>query len=152
MLSEAAEVIGIASDHAAFDLKVRVGEWLTSQGYETRDFGSPSAESFDYPKAIVPCAQALSKGECSRIIVMCGSGIGASICANKVQGVRAALCLEAEQAKMSRLHNDANCLVLSGRLREIETNLEFVRIWFREAFEGGRHQRRIDQLHESTGC
>jgi ribose 5-phosphate isomerase B len=148
----APQVIGIASDHAAFDLKLAVLIWLKDQGFEVRDFGTHSTASFDYPETIVPCAQALSRGECTRAIVMCGSGIGASICANKVKSVRAALCLEAEQAKLSRQHNDANCLVLSGRLRSIEINLDFVRIWFQEEFEGGRHQRRIDLLHEQTGC
>jgi len=145
-------VIGVAGDHAAVETRQAVIALLKERGLQVRDFGTHDRESCDYPDFVIPCAEALARGELDRAVVFCGSGIGASICANKVRGVRAALCLEAEQAALCRKHNDANCLALAGRLRSIEQNLEYVRIWLEAEFEGGRHERRIGKLHERTGC
>ena len=148
----AAPIIGIASDHAAFDLKGRLCAFLKEQGAMVRDFGPHSPEACDYPAFVVPCAQALASGELDLAVVACGSGIGASISANKVKGVRAALCLEVEQGILSRQHTDARCLVLAARLRGMEQNLAIVEAWLAAAFEGGRHQRRIELLHQLTAC
>jgi len=145
-------VIGLASDHAAWELKAALAARLRGRGWTVRDFGCHGPESCDYPETIVPCAQALSRGELERAVVACGSGIGASICANKVPGVRAALCLEEEQALLSRRHNDATCLVLAARLRSVEQNLSLLEAWLSGEFEGGRHERRVQRLHELTCC
>jgi len=144
-------VIGVACDHAAFELKQAVVEALKAAGWLVRDFGARSAEAVDYPDTVVPCAEALGRGELERAVVMCGSGVGASICANKVAGVRAALCLEPGQAETARRHNDANCLALAGRLRPVERNLELLAAWLAAGFDGGRHARRVDKIHRLTG-
>lgn len=148
----AAPTVGLASDHAAHALKVRLCAWFKERGWQVRDFGPHTAEPSDYPAHVVPCAIALAAGEVELAVVACGSGVGASISANKVKGVRAALCLEVEQGALCRQHNDARCLVLAARLRSEEQNLAIVDAWLQARFEGGRHQRRIDLLHELTGC
>ena len=148
----AAGVIGLAADHAAFELKRELAAWLKERGWTVRDFGAHSSEAVDYPDLVVPCARALAAGELQLAVVACGSGIGASICANKVAGVRAALCLEPDQARLSRQHNDANCLALSGRLRSAAQNLALLEAWLGAAFEGGRHAERVRKIHESTQC
>ncbi|MFA7332569.1 MAG: RpiB/LacA/LacB family sugar-phosphate isomerase [Candidatus Delongbacteria bacterium] len=148
----AAGVIGLAADHAAWDLKRALAARLHALGWTVRDFGTHGPAACDYPDVVVPCAQALARGELDLAVVACGSGIGASISANKVQGVRAALCLEPEQARLSRRHNDARCLVLAARLRDEEQNLALLEAWLAEDFEGGRHERRIRLLHELTQC
>jgi len=148
----AAGVIGLASDHAAWELKAALAARLGALGWTVRDFGCHGPEACDYPDTVVPCVQALARGELDYAVVACGSGIGASICANKVPGVRAALCLEEEQARLSRRHNDARCLVLAARLRGAEHNLGLLEAWLSEEFEGGRHERRVRRLHELTGC
>lgn len=148
----AAGTIGLASDHAAWELKSALAERLHELGWSLRDFGAHGPESCDYPDFVVPCAQALARGELDLAVVACGSGIGASICANKVEGVRAALCLEPEQARLARRHNDARCLALSARLRDVEWNLGLLEAFLEESFEGGRHERRVRRLHELTQC
>lgn len=145
-------VIGIAADHAGYLLKQELCGVLKQAGWQVRDFGTHGEAACDYPDVIVPCAQALARGEFERAIVICGSGIGASISANKVRGVRAALCLEAGQAENSRRHNNANCLVLAARERTNEQNAELVRIWLDAPFDGGRHDRRIRKIHQLTQC
>lgn len=145
-------MIGVASDHAAWELKGRVVEALQAAGWQVRDFGAHGPEPCDYPDTILPCAEALAAGELELAVVMCGSGIGASIAANKVRGVRAALCLEPEQAELARRHNDANCLALAGRQRGADFNLDLLRRWLDAEFEGGRHARRVAKIHERTGC
>lgn len=152
MLQVAVGTIGLAADHAAWDLKNALAERLSGLGWLVRDFGTHSTEACDYPDVVVPCAQALARGELDLAVVACGSGVGASISANKVRGVRAALCLEEEQARLSRRHNNAQCLVLSSRLRSVEQNLLMLEAWLAESFEGGRHERRIQRLHDLTQC
>jgi ribose 5-phosphate isomerase B len=146
------QVIGIASDHAGFELKAELTALLKEKGWQVRDFGTHSAESCDYPDTIVQCAQALARGELGRALVICGSGIGASICANKVPGVRAALCLEPSQAEFCRRHNRADCLVLAARERSLEENRRLLEIWLEAPFDGGRHQNRIEKIHRLTQC
>ncbi|MFN3659759.1 MAG: ribose 5-phosphate isomerase B [Brevinematales bacterium] len=139
--------IAIASDHAAYSLKEHLKNYLINTGYEIIDFGTHSEESMDYPDTIKLAARAVAKHEVDRGIVLCGSGIGASIVANKIRGVRAALCLDEYSAEYSRRHNDANVMVLGGRRTTPEEAKKLVDIWLSTAFEGGRHIRRIEKIH-----
>ena len=148
----AAGVMGLAADHAAFELKGELTAWLKARGWTVRDFGTHSPEAVDYPDVVLPCARALAAGELQGAVVACGSGIGAAICANKVPGVRAALCLEPEQAALARRHNNADCLVLAGRLRSTAQNIALLEAWLTASFEGGRHERRVRKIHQATRC
>ncbi|MFN4215844.1 MAG: ribose 5-phosphate isomerase B [Brevinematales bacterium] len=139
--------IAIASDHAAYSLKEHLKNYLTNTGHEIIDFGTHSEESMDYPDTIKLAARAVAKHEVDRGIVLCGSGIGASIVANKIRGIRAALCLDEYSAEYSRRHNDANVMVLGGRRTTPEEAEKLVDIWLSTAFEGGRHIRRIEKIH-----
>jgi ribose 5-phosphate isomerase B len=140
--------ISLGTDHAGFCYKEKVKELLASLGHEVKDFGTWSEEPVDYPLFIRPAAQAVANGECDRGIVFGGSGNGEAMAANKVRGVRCALCWNEESAKLSRLHNDANVLSLGQRMISEELALEIVRIWLTTPFEGGRHARRIAQLDQ----
>ena len=140
--------ISLGTDHAGFRYKEKVKELLASLGHEVKDFGTWSEEPVDYPLFIRPAAQAVANGECDRGIVFGGSGNGEAMAANKVRGVRCALCWNEESAKLSRLHNDANVLSLGERMIPEELALEIVRIWLTTPFEGGRHARRIAQLDQ----
>ena len=140
--------IGIANDHAGFELKKVIVKYLKSQNYVVEDFGTHSNESVDYPDFIYPCAEAVSTGILKKAIVICGSGIGASITANKVKGIRCALCTNIMTAKYSRLHNDANILALGARVISEDDAIEMVRIWLTTEFEGGRHQKRLDKIKD----
>jgi ribose 5-phosphate isomerase B len=138
--------IALGTDHAGFRLKEAVKGLLTRLGHEVSDFGTMSEEAVDYPLFIRPAAEAVARGECERGIVFGGSGNGEAMAANKVHGVRCALCWSVESARLSRQHNDANVLSLGERLVPEELALEIVRIWLTTEFEGGRHARRIAQL------
>ncbi len=140
------ETIAVASDHAGFAMKQRVIVHLKKRGLQVQDFGPFDEESMDYPDTIYPCAAAVGRGEFERGIVLCGSGIGASMVANKAPGVRAALVILPEHAALSRQHNNANILALSGRHCSEEQNLESLETWLTTDFEGGRHQARIDKI------
>ena len=142
--------ISLGTDHAGFRYKEKVKELLVSLGHEVKDFGTWSEEPVDYPLFIRPAAQAVAKGECDRGIVFGGSGNGEAMAANKVRGVRCALCWNEESAKLSRQHNDANVLSLGERMIPEELALEIVRIWLRTPFEGGRHAKRIAELELCT--
>ncbi len=136
--------LAIASDHAGFDMKVSI--IAAFDDFDWHDFGTDSAQSMDYPDTGIPAAQAVAEGRCSKGILICGSGIGMSITANRVPGIRAALCVNTDFACLSRKHNDANILVLPGRFIGIPYALEIVKTWLDTEFEGGRHQGRIDKL------
>lgn len=136
--------IAIASDHAGFELKEKIKKALTE--YDFIDFGTDSTASMDYPDTGLKAAQAVSCRECDRGILICGSGIGMSIVANKVAGIRAALCQTKQMAQLSRLHNDANILVLSGRFISEYLAKDIIDIWFKTKFEGGRHQKRLEKI------
>ena len=138
--------ISLGSDHAGFHLKEKVKEMLRSLGHEVLDFGTNSEEAVDYPVFVRPAAEAVACGECDRGIVFGGSGNGEAIAANKVRGVRCALCWNEEVARLSRQHNDANVLSLGERVIPEETALALVRVWLTTDFEGGRHARRIAML------
>ncbi len=140
--------IALGTDHAGYQLKEAVKALLISLGHEPVDFGTFSTETVDYPKFVRPAAEAVARGECERAVVFGGSGNGEAICANKVRGVRCALCWTEEVAALSRKHNDANVLSLGERVIPQETALAVVRVWLTTEFEGGRHANRIAQLDQ----
>jgi ribose 5-phosphate isomerase B len=138
--------ISLGTDHAGYRLKEKVKALLQELGHEVQDFGTFSEESVDYPLFVQPAARAVAKGECERGIVFGGSGNGEAIAANKVRGVRCALCWNEEVGRLSRRHNDANVLSLGERVIPEEVALRIVRVWLTTEFEGGRHARRIAEL------
>ena len=137
----------IGSDHAGFDLKEVCKASIEKAGeYAVKDAGGFSRESSDYPKIAHAVAEAVAKGQCDRGILICGSGIGMSMVANRHKGVRAALCNDLYSAKMSRMHNDANVLTMGERIVGAGLALEIVDLFLKTAFEGGRHQSRVEQI------
>jgi ribose 5-phosphate isomerase B len=138
--------IALGSDHAGFRYKEKIKELLQSLGHEAVDFGTTSEEPVDYPKFIVPAAEAVAREECERAIVLGGSGNGEAMAANKVHRVRCALCWNEETARLSRQHNDANCLSLGERMIPEDLALQIVRVWLTTDFEGGRHAPRVAML------
>ena len=140
--------IAIGCDHAAFEMKHAVMKHLEEKGIEYKDFGTYTPDSSDYPLVARDTARAVASGEFDRGIVLCGTGIGVSIAANKVKGIRAALCTDAYTAKYTRLHNDANVLCMGGRVTGAGVAEEMVDVFLSTDFEGGRHQRRVDLIEE----
>lgn len=138
--------ISIGSDHAGFDLKEQLKNYLEEEGYEVIDEGTYSLDSVDYPDFGKKVGKRVADKEADRGLVVCGSGIGISIAANKVPGIRCALVSEPLSARLSRQHNDANVLALGGRLIGLELAKECLKVFLQTDFEGGRHQRRIDKL------
>jgi ribose 5-phosphate isomerase B len=138
--------IALGSDHAGFRYKEKIKQLLVSLGHEVEDFGTTSEAPVDYPKFIRPAAEAVARGECERAIVLGGSGNGEAMVANKVRGIRCALCWNEESARLSRQHNDANVLSLGERMISEELALQIVRVWLSTDFEGGRHAARIAQI------
>jgi len=138
--------IALGSDHAGFEFKERLKSLLASLGHSFEDFGTKSAAPCDYPDYAEPVARAVATGKCDRGILICGTGIGMSVCANKVRGIRAALCCDAQSAKVSREHNDSNVLCLGARGREFETASEIVKVWLSTEFAGGRHEGRVKKI------
>ncbi|MCB0649735.1 MAG: ribose 5-phosphate isomerase B [Saprospiraceae bacterium] len=138
--------IAIGCDHAGFPHKDAVKTFLESLGIEVTDFGTNSADSVDYPDFIHPVAEKVEAGEVDLGVIMCGSGNGAAMTANKHQGIRAALCWKNEIASLARQHNDANVLAIPVRFVSEATSLQMVQIFISTAFEGGRHQRRVDKI------
>lgn len=141
--------LSIASDHAGFELKQAIQDAFPQ--YEWLDFGTDSPASMDYPDTAYPASQAVADGTCDAGILICGSGIGMSITANKVPGIRAALCTCTDVARLCRMHNNANILVLAGRFTAVPYALDIVRAWLETPFEGGRHQNRIDKITHIEG-
>lgn len=139
-------MIAIACDHAGPALKEEIKAMLADMGYTCKDFGTDTADSVDYPVYASRAARAVASGECEKGIVICGTGIGISISANKVKGVRCALCSEPLSAKLTRLHNDANMVAIGARVTGPELAKEIVKAFLTTEFEGGRHQRRIDLI------
>ena len=136
------KIVGLCCDHAGFELKEFVKGWLQAKGLEYKDFGTYSTESCDYPDYAHPLALAVESGECDPGIAICGTGNGIGMTLNKHQGIRAALCWNAEIAHMARLHNDANILVMPGRYISTAEADMILTEFFSTSFEGGRHQRR----------
>ncbi len=142
--------IAIASDHAGFRYKQAIQNHLASLGHEVVDFGTDSSESCDYPDFIIPAARAVAAGECERGIVLGGSGNGEAIAANRIGGIRCALCWSVETARLGRLHNQANMISIGERTVSEELALEIVDTWLETPFEGGRHLRRIEKIDALT--
>jgi ribose 5-phosphate isomerase B len=143
--------IGIGSDHAGYRYKEEIKKLLSKLGHEVKDFGTNSEMTVDYPAFIRPVAEAVARGELDRGVVLGGSGNGEAMVANRVRGVRCALCWNEESAKLGRQHNDANVLSLGQRMMPVEMALSIVRIWLETEFEGGRHTRRIHMIDEIPG-
>lgn len=138
--------ISIASDHGAYALKEHLKPFIESLGHKVVDFGTYSTESCDYPQFIAPAAHALANGEVDRAIVLCTTGIGASIVANKVEGVRCALVHDSWSAVMTRRHNNTNALAIGAGVTGPNLAEQIVSTWLVTDFDGGRHQRRVDQI------
>ncbi len=138
--------ISIGCDHGALALKETVKELLMELGHEVEDVGTYTADSVDYPDIVAQVCAAVTEGRAARGIVLCGTGIGVSIAANKVRGIRCALCGDVYSARMARAHNDANMLALGGRVIGPGLASEIVRAWMAQDFEGGRHARRIEKM------
>ena len=141
--------VAVASDHGGYKLKEKVKEYLESRDIDVIDLGTNSEESVDYPEYGRACAKAVAGGEADRGIVCCGTGIGISIAANKVKGIRCGLCTNVEMAKLTRQHNDANMLAMGGRIIDDETAMAITEAFIDTEFEGGRHQRRIDKIDDA---
>jgi ribose 5-phosphate isomerase B len=139
----------IGSDHAAYLLKEKIKSFLTEAGYAVEDAGTHSQGSVDYPEVGVRVASKVSQGVFARGILLCGTGIGMSMVANRFRNVRAALCSDPFSARMSRQHNDANILVLGGRMLGETMALETIDSWLNTDFDGGRHQKRLDLFNQS---
>ena len=142
--------IALGTDHAGFAYKEAINTFLLEKGYQTKDFGTFSEESVDYPDFIRPAAVAVAEGLCDLGIVIGGSGNGEAMAANKVRGVRCALCWSVDTATLAKQHNNANVLSLGQRQISKELALEIVDAWLNATFEGGRHKRRIEMLDSSS--
>lgn len=140
--------IGIGSDHGGFDLKEELKKFMEEREIEVVDYGTYSKDSVDYPDYGKLVAEAVAAGEVDRAVVICGTGIGISISANKVKGIRCALCGDTYSARMSREHNNANMLALGGRVLGIGLATEILIAWLDGKFQGGRHQLRVDKIGE----
>ncbi|MFW6136746.1 MAG: ribose 5-phosphate isomerase B [Candidatus Aminicenantaceae bacterium] len=140
--------IALASDHAGYDLKIGIAQFLEENNYAYHDFGSGPGEKVDYVDFGVKAAQGILSGDYDRGILICGTGIGMSITANKFRGIYAALCCDMFMAQMSRRHNNSNCLTLGGRILPLDKALHIVETWLKEDFEGDRHKRRVDKIAE----
>ncbi len=138
--------IAIGSDHAGFELKEKVVEWLNSSNFVAKDFGTFSKESVDFPDFAHAVASEVENGKFNIGILICGTGIGVDMTANKHQGIRSALCWNKEVSKLAKRHNNANIICLPGRLISIEEAIEILEVFFNTEFEGGRHKRRIDKI------
>ncbi len=144
-------MLALASDHAGFEYKEKLKPVLEQLGIPFKDFGTNSAESTDYPDWAHRACEKITSGECDRGILICGTGIGMSIAANKHKGIRAAACESTTAARLSRQHNNANVLALGARVTGWESATDIVRIFLATSFEGGRHERRVQKIHDLTG-
>ena len=143
-------MIALASDHAGYEYKEKLKKLLDEMNLPYRDFGTQSSESTDYPDWAHLAAQAVSSGECDRGILICGTGIGMSMVANKHKGVRAAACESVTAARMARQHNNANVLTLGERVASWESVVDIVKTFLSTSFEGGRHEQRVRKIHSLT--
>ncbi len=145
-------MIAIGCDHGGFELKGHIMEHLKEKGIEFKDYGTYSEASVDYPDCAKPVCEAVQNGTAERGILICGTGIGISIAANKYKSIRAALCSDVYSAKMSKQHNNANIICLGGRVTGRELAFMIVDTWLETEFEGGRHENRIAKIHAAEGC
>lgn len=140
-------MLAIGADHGGYELKEHILKYLTDKGVEVKDFGVHNEDSVDYPDCAVPVCNAVISGECERGILVCGTGIGISIAANKIKGIRAALCGDVYSATMARQHNDANIICLGGRVVGREHAFMIVDAWLNAEHLGGRHANRVAKIH-----
>jgi ribose 5-phosphate isomerase B len=145
-------MIALGCDHAGVQLKGSIVEYLTARGLDYRDYGTYDEVSCDYPDYAEQVGRAVAAGEAERGILICGTGVGISIAANKIGGIRAALCTDTFTARVSREHNDANVLCLGARVAGVGLVLDIVSVWLDARFEGGRHQRRLDKIRALEGA
>jgi len=138
--------IAIGADHAGYELKQQIVEYLAAQGHQVQDLGTHDLQSVDYPDYAAQVARAVVAGEAERGILICGTGIGMSIAANKVRGARAAVCTDCYMARMAREHNDARILCLGGRVLGLGSALDVVEVFLRTDYVGGRHAQRVDKI------
>ena len=138
--------IAICSDHGGYELKQKILAFVKEMGHEVTDFGCFSEASVDYPDFAFPMAEAVARGEYERGIAICGTGIGVSICCNKVKGIRCALCGDVLSAELTRKHNDSNILAMGGRIIGVETAKAITGVWLDTAFDGGRHLNRVNKI------
>ncbi len=138
--------IGLASDHAGFPLKKGVIVYLQENGIAYFDYGSAEGEKVDYVDFAERAIVGYQAGECDRLILVCGTGIGMTMVANKFKGIRATLCCDEYMAEMSRAHNDSNCLTIGGRILPVDEGVFIVKTWVETEYEGGRHQARLDKI------
>ena len=148
---ESKKKIALGADHAGFELKEQIAEYLKENGYEVKDFGTYSTDSIDYPDPAYSTAKSVSEHSSDEGILICGTGIGMSMVANKLPGVRAALCNSVETAQLSKKHNNANLLCLGARVEHTDSVERIVDEWLNTKFEQGRHERRVDKIHSLTG-
>ncbi|WP_010246365.1 ribose 5-phosphate isomerase B [Acetivibrio cellulolyticus] len=140
--------IAIGNDHAGYKLKGDIVKFLQSNNYEVVDFGTCDSQSVDYPDYGLKVAEAVKSGECEKGIIICGTGIGISMAANKVPGIRAALCTNSFMARMSREHNNANILALGERIIGLDLAIDIVDTWLKAEFLGDRHQKRVNKIED----
>jgi ribose 5-phosphate isomerase B len=140
--------VAVACDHGGYALKQAAKDTLAASGADVIDMGTDGTESVDYPDFAYKAVRLLFEKKCERVILICGTGIGMSIFANRIPGVRGALCHDCYTARMSRLHNDSNCLILGGRVTGPGLAQEIVDIWMKTSFEGGRHAARLAKIDE----
>lgn len=138
--------VALGCDHAGWALKEEIKSWLIRAGHQLLDFGAHSLESVDYPDYAVQVAESIANGKAERGVLVCGTGIGMAMAANKIPGVRAAFCPDLFTARLSRAHNDANVLALGGRLTGTQLAIEILETWLATPFEGGRHENRIEKI------
>jgi ribose 5-phosphate isomerase B len=139
-------VIALGADHAGFPLKEEVKAWLRGRGHHVLDYGTDSADSVDYPDFAVRVAEAVVIGSAARGVLVCATGVGMAIAANKVHGVRAAVCVDVDTARLSREHNDTNVIALGARITPIGFAIPILEVWLKTDFAGGRHARRVEKL------
>jgi ribose 5-phosphate isomerase B len=144
--------IALGTDHAGYELKEQIKQHLIENGHEVEDFGTYSTESCDYPDFVYPAALATATGACDRAIVLGASGNGEAIVANKVRGIRCAICWSEETARLSRAHNDANVMSIGARVVPAELVLKMIGLWLTTPFDGGRHARRIQKVTALDKC
>ena len=140
--------VALGADHGGFELKEAVKRHLEERGIEYRDFGSHTGEAVDYPDIALPACDAVVKGECGLALLFCGTGVGISLAANKVHGIRACVCSEPYTARLSKQHNNSNIIAFGARVIGIETAKMIVDEWLAATYEGGRHQTRVDMISE----
>lgn len=140
--------VAIGNDHAATELKFQVKEYLESKGYEVVNYGTDTSDSCNYPEYGEAVGKAVASGEADAGVLICGTGVGISIAANKVKGIRAVVCSEPVTARLSKLHNDSNIVAFGARIVGFETAKAILDAWFETEYEGGRHQKRVDMIAE----